>query len=189
MKKHFILASVALSALIFSTTACKKTDNPAPDEQELITTAKLTFISPDGTQTFSYKVDNGFNAGGGGGKVTIDTIRLKPNTEYSVAAQILNESKAPVEDVTTEILEKQLEHLFLYESTPATGAGSLTFSEGQKDSGGQPLNIAGKFKTGAAGTGSLAMYLIHMPTDKSAVTHAGAGGSTDVQATFPVRLQ
>ncbi len=188
MKKQFILAALAVSTLILGTTACKKTDDPTPDEQELITTAKLTFTNGGVSQTFTYKVQNGFGSGTQG-TVYIDTIKLAPNTDYAVSAQILNESANPVEDVTTEILEKQLEHLFLYISTPASGAGSLSFGNGQKDSGGQPFNLSGTIHSGAAGAGTLDLYLMHMPTNKSGATPAASGGETDVHAIFPVSLQ
>lgn len=188
MKKQIILASIAFSSLLLGATACNKTDNPEPDEQELITTAKLTFTAGGTSQTFTYKVTNGFGSGTPG-TVSIDTIRLAPNTDYAVSAQILNESATPVEDITTEILEKQLEHLFLYASTPASGAGSLTFSNGNKDSAGNQFNLTGTMRSGAAGSSSLDMYLMHAPTNKNAGTPTASGGETDVHAIFPVRLQ
>ncbi len=187
MKKQFILASLVLSALVFGATACKKTDNPEPDEHELITTARITFTNTGVSQSFSYKVQNGF--GSNSGTVAIDTIRLAPNSSYGVAVQLLNESENPVEDVTAEVIAEQLEHLFLYSSNPAAGAGSLTFSDGNKDTQGAAFNLTGTMRTGDAGSGALTLYLIHAPTDKNGTTPAAAGGGTDVQATFPVRLQ
>lgn len=188
MKKQFTLASIAFATLLFGATACNKTDDPKPDEQELITTARLTFTAASGSQTFNYKVQNGFGSGTPG-TVSIDTIKLAPNTVYAVAVQILNESETPVEDITAEIIAEQLEHLFLFSSTPGTGAGSLTFSNGLKDSEGRNFNLSGTMTSGAAGSGSLDMYLMHAPTDKNGATPAASGGETDVHATFPVRLQ
>lgn len=188
MKKQIILASIAFATLILGATACKKIDTPDVQEQELITKAKLTFTGAGGSQTFRYHVQNGFGSGTPG-TIAIDTIKLAPNTSYAVSVQILNESENPVEDITAEILAEQLEHLFLFSPTPATGAGALTFSNGLKDSEGNNFNLSGTMNSGAAGTGSLDMYLMHAPTDKNAATPSASGGETDVHATFPVRLQ
>ena len=188
MKQQFIFAALSLSALLFGATACNKVDEPIVLDQELITTARIIFTNTGTSQTFSYKVQNGFGSGSQG-MVSIDTIRLAPNTSYGIAVQILNESKSPVEDITPEIVTEQLEHLFLYSSAPASGAGALSFSDGNKDTGGQPFNLTGTMRSGDAGSGALTLYLIHEPANKSAATAAASGGSTDVQATFPVRIQ
>lgn len=186
MKKQFFFAALGFSTLLFGATACNKVDDPIVEEHELITTARITFTNTGNTQSFSYRVENGF---GSNGKVSIDTIRLEANTSYGVAVQLLNESKRPVEDVTTEVIAEQLEHLFLYRSTPASGAGALTFSDGNKDSGGQPFNLTGTLTSGVTGRGSLELFLIHQPVNKSGTTPETANGGTDVQAAFPVIVQ
>ncbi len=94
----FVLAMVTLFA------ACKKDDNniPIPDEQELITTMKLSVSNGSGfSQTFTYKVENGFG-GTTPGTVQIDTVKLAPNSTYTVSVQLLNEKETPAEDTYRE---------------------------------------------------------------------------------------
>ena len=43
--------------------------------------------------------------------------------------------------------------------------------------------------TGAAGTGTVTIVLKHEPTKPNNGTAAGAGGSIDVEVTFPITVQ
>lgn len=189
MKKVQKLATIVLGAsLLF--TACKKEEvnNPEPVEQELITTVRLIVTNNSGfNKTFNYKVENGF--GGTQGNITIDDIVLAPNTGYDVAVEVWDESKTPADNITEEVIAESHHHLFLFESHPATGAGSLTFINGSKDDEGAPFNQAIKVNTGAAGIGSLTVTLKHEPTNKNATNADLAGGETDAEAVFPVMIQ
>ena len=172
-------------------TACKKDEKelPEPVEQEVITTAKFHVTGADGfDKTFVYKVENGFN-NGTPGSINIDDIVLAPGKEYNATITLLNEKENPAEDITTEVQSENSEHLFIYESNPATGAGSITFKSGDKDAEGNPFNQVIVFSTGDAGNGTLTITLKHQPTNKNATTADAAGGETDVEAIFPVKLQ
>lgn len=186
MKKQTLIFSsifLILSALFFN--ACKKIDDPKPVEQELITTVKLVLIDNFLTNEYYYKVSNGF---GGNGTVEFDTISIEPNKSYIASVYILNESVTPVEDVTEEIIDENLDHLLVWEYTPETG-GVLTFTNGNKDDNQMPLNLTGELNTAAAGVGELTITLKHLPTNKNATQADAAGGNTDAQAVFPVRVQ
>lgn len=191
--KNIIKLATALLLTITVISSCKKDDdpivtNPAPVEQEIITTVRLVVTNGAGfNKTFNYKVDNGFNNATPATPV-IDDVVLAPNTTYNVSVQVWNESESPAEDVTEEVKTENKEHLFVLESTPATGAGSIALSNGSKDDDGNPLNQTIDFTTGAAGNGTLTVTLKHEPTNKSATTAAAAGGETDAQAIFPVKL-
>lgn len=191
MKRIYQLAAVALASTIVF-TACKKEpiiNNPAPVEQELITTVRLIVTNNSGfNKTFNYKVDNGFGSAAQG-IVTIDDLILSPDMEYNVAVQVWNEAETPAENITEEVIAEGHHHLFVLESSPATGAGSVTISNGSKDDENQPLNQTAVLKTGAAGTGTFTVTLKHEPTNKNATTADAAGGETDAQAIFPVKLQ
>lgn len=189
IRKHLKTTSIVIAGIILF-SACKKNDPPTPDEQELITTLKLNVTGSGGfSKTFVYKIENGFGSTTQG-TVQIDTVQLAANTSYHVAATLLNEkADAGEQDVTEEVLTEQDEHLFLYNSTPASGAGSVSTSGGSMDHNGLPFNQTIDFTTGAAGTGTLQVNLMHQPTNKMGTTPATSGGETDVEAIFPVILQ
>lgn len=188
MKKQTISIIAISSIVIFA--SCNKKSAPIPDEQELITTVSIQVGQPLSSlmQTFSYKVENGFSSGTSG-SIKIDSIKLKPNTVYDATLVVLNEKANPIENITTEIIEKDIEHLFLFASTPATGNGSLVVSDGNKDKNGAPFNQTFKLTTGPSGTGKFKIQLMHQPTNKNATTPETSGGETDLEATFPVVLQ
>ncbi len=189
MKKQtiYILSAFVMITLIFA--ACKKDNAPVPDEQELITTVKLAVSNGTGfSKVFVYKVENGFTSGTPG-TIQIDTVALPAGQTYNAEITVWNEKADPVEDITQEILEKDQEHLFLFLSEPATGAGSLIVSDGSKDRDGKPFNQTFKISAAAAGAGKFTIYLMHDPVSKSGTTPALSGGETDAQVTFPVVLQ
>jgi hypothetical protein len=171
------------------TSSCKKNAAPVPDQQELITTIKIQMVEEFSSfmQTFQYKVENGF--GGTAGTISIDTLKLKPNTKYDVVLVVLNEKANPVENITTEILEKDNEHLFVFASNPNSGNGSVAVSAGNFDKNGLPLNQSFKLSTSTAGSGTFKITLMHNPTNKNGLSPETAGGETDLDATFPVVLQ
>jgi hypothetical protein len=188
-KTIFKIAALFLFMAFIS--SCDKNDDGVPVEQELITTIKLTLTNTANaadTRTYTYKVENGFSSNTPG-IVIADTLQLAAGAAYSTGIQVLNEKVSPVEDITTEILEEQLRHLFLFVSTPASGAGSVGFNNGNKDTGGKPFNQTGILEAGSAGSGTLTLYLIHEPTNKSGTTPNEAGGETDAAATYPIRIQ
>jgi len=191
MKKQLLNASLVVLLLSVAFTACKKSeDNPAPDEQELITTIKLTLTNSTNAadvKTYTYKVENGFNSTSPG-IVIADTLKLQAGVAYNSSIIVLNEKANPVEDITSEIVSEKDEHLFLLTSVPATGAGAVAFSNGATDNAGKPFNITGVVTAGTTGSGHLNLYLLHQPTDKSGTTLAAAGGETDVAAVYPVRI-
>ncbi|RYD51687.1 MAG: hypothetical protein EOP52_05755 [Sphingobacteriales bacterium] len=183
-----------LAALTAGISSCTKDDTPKPVEQEVITTLKLTFLD-DGTlgpsQSFRYKVSNGFNSTVADSAVVADTVKLLPNRTYSVSVEVYNEKAIPVDTTTTEIDAENQDHLFYYDSTPAFGPGSLTpvSGSGSLDKNGKPFNRMLKMTTGLAGTGALRVRLIHDPVDKAAATRDAIGGENDADGTFPVKIQ
>lgn len=192
MKKNLTIVSVFVAMILF-VASCKKDDdiiaNPEPVEQELITRVTVNITGSGGfDQSFSYSIENGFG-GTTPGTISIDTIKLDTNKQYDVSVSVWNDKEQPAEDVTEEVKEENLEHLFFWQSDPATGAGSISFSNGSKDDNGEPLNLTGTITTGAIGNGTLTVTLKHEPTDKGASSASAAGGETDAEAVFPVSLQ
>ncbi len=192
MKNNIIRLTALTAFAAISFTACKKdkVTTPEPVEQELITTVRLKVTKLDdmSIKTFTYKVENGFGSTRQG-TVTIDSVKLAANKEYSVEVELLNEKETPAEDVTKEVKEESNEHLFVYQSSPTTGNGSIGFGMGNKDGNGNPFNQTIRFLTAGAGKGAITVTLKHEPTNKAATTPDATGGETDVEATFPVVLQ
>jgi hypothetical protein len=182
-------AVIFIAATTFA--ACKKVDNetaPVPEEQELITTVKLVLTDGSGNaKTYAYKVENGF--GDNPGTISVDTLLLEPNKAYDAQVQVLNEKANPAEEITEEVMTENEDHLFVFESTPASGDGSVAMSDGSKDAAGKAFNQKIKLTAASAGKGSLTVTLKHLPTNKAATTASAAGGETDAEAIFPVRIQ
>ncbi len=183
--------SKAIAICLFTTLlACNKdkVNNPQPVEQELITTMMLHVTDSAGfDKSFVYKVENGFE--NGTGNIFIDTLRLPANQSFDAEVLLSNDQALPPEDVTAEVLQENTEHLFLFQSTPNAGAGSIIADNGTVDDNGNPFNQKIKITTGALGNGILVITLKHLPTNKNAQTPDAAGGETDAQATFPVSLE
>lgn len=192
MKKNITIVS-AFVAMILFVASCKKDDgivsNPEPVEQELITRVTVNITGAGGfDRSFSYSVENGFG-GTTPGSINIDTIKLDTNQQYNVVVEVWNDKASPAENITEEVKEENTEHLFLWESSPVSGAGSISFYNGSKDDNGDALNQAGSIATGSIGKGQLTVTLKHQPTNKAANTASAAGGETDAEAIFPVSLQ
>lgn len=183
--------ALLITMATLAAASCKKpaVNNPQPVEQELITTIRLVVTNNTGfNKTFNYKVDNGFGSTMPG-NIQSDSLELQKDTEYDVEIQVWNEAKTPPENITTEVLAESNDHLFFLSGSPATGAGSIQFSNGSKDDAGQPFNQRIRFNTGAAGYGYIMVTLKHNPVNKNAATADQAGGETDAQAEFGVALQ
>lgn len=178
---NFLLLISLTSALFFQ--ACIKT-NPAPaDENELITTVKLKFTDGGSVQTFQWQ-----DLDGDGGKApTIQNVALKINKTYKLDIELLDESKTPAKDITSEVREEQDEHLLVFTPTPSN---LLTYTYGDKDSKNFPIGLTGNVKTTAAGTGTLRVVLRHQPPVNGMAQKNGTPipGSSDVDVTFNIAV-
>jgi hypothetical protein len=178
--KHIKLFSVVmLAGLVIA--GCKK-KNEEENEEELITTVKVTLTPVGGgaSATYNWKdVD-----GAGGNAPTIDPITLAPSTAYNCMLQFLDESKSPAEDITAEIVSEANDHQVYYEvATVQLGISGLN-----NDGAGLPLGTTSVWGAGAASTGSVKITLKHKPGTKAGGDPVSKG-ETDVEVTFPVRIQ
>ncbi|MFT3886224.1 MAG: type 1 periplasmic binding fold superfamily protein [Flavobacteriales bacterium] len=187
MKKTFrpvlILLLVASAA-----TGCKKDkeapSTPAPEhENEVITTVRLTFedqgTGPDKVWQFR-DIDGD---GGAPGVITADT--LLPNATYHATLLVLNESVSPVDTTSNEVLELGTLHQFFFQVSGA----NVAFAYADTDANGKPIGLHTVATTAAASSGTVKVTLRHEPDKNGANVSAGdithAGGSTDVEVTFP----
>ena len=184
MKTNKLLIWMLMAGLSTAFMQCKDSgDAVTPDdENELITTVRLNFkeAGTSTVTTFSYQDADG---DGGNAPTKFDTIRLKPNTEYTLDIEFLDESKTPVDNITEEIKNLSYEHLVVYTPNPAS---LLTYTYGDKDKNNFPIGLTGTAKTSAAGDGSLKVQLRHQPNSKNGTI---TPGSDDVNLDFKLEVK
>ncbi len=183
--KNLKIMALALTA-IFTFNSCSNDDSPVIEE-ELITTLTATFAGGGQTITLTSR-----DADGDGPNAPVITVNgnFAPSTTYTGSVQFLNELENPAEDKTAEIEEKDLEHQVFYQISNSLGI----FSYNDFDSNGKPLGLLFTFTTGAnTGTGNITITLRHLLNKNAAGVSEGnitnAGGSTDIEVTFPVIVQ
>lgn len=183
------LARMASAILIASLmlTACKK-DKGEENEEELITTIRLTFNPTSGGSALTYEFSD--LDGPGGTDPTQDEIVLAPSTDYDVSIEFLNESVSPAEDITEEVDEEADAHRVYYE---ASAGSNITVTDLDTDGAGVPLGLTSTWSAGAAANGTITITLRHYggnPPGKSAADPVNSGkSSTDVTATFVTKIQ
>lgn len=187
MKRQFM--KIALGILISGAvmTSCKK-DKVEENEEEVITTMKLTFVPVGGGTTVSFQYDD---ADGPGGSVpTQDEIVLAPSKTYTVTVQLLNKTETPVADITTEVAAESDAHRFYYEPTVAS---NITVSGLNNDPNGVPVGIESTWTTGAVATGKMMITLRHypaVPPNKAAGDLVNSSKSgTDIEVNFSTKIQ
>ncbi|ALI99082.1 hypothetical protein [Rufibacter tibetensis] len=184
--KLFLKPSLAIlfAASVFTATSCSNDDDPTPNnEEELITTLKLTMVPQGGgtNVTASYRDIDG--AGGVAPVITGPT--LVPNKVYDVTVEILDESKNPVEDITAEVQEEGDEHQFFY---VVSSGLNLAVAYNDMDANNRPVGIKTRMTTTGASSGNLQVVLKHQPGTKSATSTINTG-ETDVEVLFPVTIR
>jgi hypothetical protein len=169
---------ITLYAVTF--TACDKDDNPKPNEQELITTVKLTF-TPAGGEPVSFAARD--LDGDGGQPPVVEDIQLAAATSYTLQVEFLDESDPlQTEDLTEEVSGESAEHLVCFSATGSMAAPVAS----DQDSNGAPLGLVSAVSTDQAGAGTLQVSLKHEP-DKQA-TDPCSTGETDAEVVFQVTI-
>ena len=180
MKKSIIFAFV----LGISILGCKK-DEPTPTEDnEFISTMRLTFT--EGTNKLVYSIKD---LDGDGGKApVIDVIKLASNKTYTLTTEFLDETKTPAKDLTSEIEAESADHLVVFE--PST-ANLMTVTRTDKDSRNFEVGLKATAKTIAALNGTMKVTLKHQPPvgGKPVKNGTASLGSTDFEGTFTVEVK
>lgn len=180
---------VSLGLMVFTVSCgdknnCEDPNNPNPcgNEEELVTTLRLTFTDSLGSlpQTFVFKDADGT---GGNAPSQWDTIKLSPNRTYFVTLKLLNESVTPTDTISNEVLEEANDHLFIFKQG---GGINLTTSILDKDAANLPLGLQSKWRTGAVSTGTSQVILKHQPGVKNG---SEVLGTTDVDVIFQTKIQ
>jgi hypothetical protein len=167
--------------------SCKKEVKEANDE-EVITTMKLTFVPIGGGNTVTAQYDD--PDGPGGTAATQTDVVLSPSKSYNVTVELLNKTATPVADITAEVASEAIAHRFYYE--PSAGS-NITVSGLNNDANGVALGITSSWATGAAASGKIKVTLRHYPgtpPNKAAgdlVTSTKS--ATDIEVEFNTKVQ
>lgn len=194
-QKEELLIMKALNGMVFLalvtgillTNACSSEDPEPVNEEELITTVRLTFTN-NGQTDEAIMVEFRDIDGPGGEDPTIDDLQLNANASYTLTVEFLNEQAN--ENITEEIRQEGVDHQVFY---VAGGNTSLTYTYGDQDSQGNPIGLSGTLETGSTANGSLSIILIHEPNKNTSGVSTGnlnvAGGEEDIRVQFNVSLQ
>lgn len=189
------IAKYTMMLLVASTaiTGCKKDKDETPsvptpeNENEVLTTLRVTFqdqgSGPD--KVWEYRDVDG--DGGNPAVVTADT--LLANANYHATLLLLNESVNPVDTSLNEVIDEATVHQFFYQVSDA----NITFQYADTDADGHPIGIQTTVNTGAASSGTTKITLIHECVKTAPGVSNGditnAGGSADIEVTFPAIVQ
>jgi hypothetical protein len=185
-KISFAMMAFLASGVLFS--SCDKDDVVEANEEEVITTMRLTLTPVGGGSVLTYQFDD--PDGPGGANPTKDDIVLAPSKVYNVSVQLLNKTVTPAEDITEEVDEESEAHRFYYE----VAAGSnITVNGLDTDTNGVPLGILSTWTTTTAATGKLKVTLRHYPGNPPNKAIAdpvnSTKSSTDIEVEFNTRVQ
>jgi len=184
MRNLKLLSLVIVAAITF--TSCNNNDPEVVNEEEVITTLIAT-LTPQGGGTAIELRSTDLDGDGPNAPTITVSGNLAANATYTGAVQVLNEAETPTEDITLEVAEEDDEHQFFYTSTLVTTAYT------DMDGNGNPIGIQFTLTTGAAGSGTVTITLIHEPNKTAAGVSSGditnAGGETDIEATFNITVQ
>ena len=184
MKKLQSLVVMLLGFVLFS--GCKKDPVVDPNENELITTVRISLLDKTGGSTtplvFEFKDLDGE---GGAAPSKFDEIVLTKGKTYDCSLTVLNESVSPAADITKEILAEAVDHQFYYSASD----GLVTVSNLNNDSKGLPLGTTATWTTGTlTGSGTLRLTLKHKPGIKTAGDLVTVG-ETDIALDFKLKVQ
>ncbi len=189
MKPSIALRLLYCITILFF-TRCQKLPKTPISEQELITTLKLT-LTDTAAPLIQYTYVFSDIDGVGGLAPAIDSVYLLSGSVYHASLLLLDERNYPADTTTLEINELSTEHQFFYQGIP-TGLLS-DFNYLDTDSNLQPLGNNFSFRVSTSpGNGYLSIILRHL-LDKNAPNVAtgnitNAGGETDIEVEFPVRI-
>ena len=177
----------ALLAIPFLYFSCDDdNDTPEPiNEEEVITTMIVTLVNhQNGSDVVTMQTQD---LDGDGPNEPVITVSgpLTAGTSYAGSIVWLNEMEDPAEDITLEIVEEQDEHQVFFSAMDL----AVDFAYVDFDSNGFPVGTQFTLTTTNAGTGTVTITLIHEPVKPNDGTVDTAGGSIDIQTSFPVTVE
>ncbi|WP_299121720.1 type 1 periplasmic binding fold superfamily protein [uncultured Tenacibaculum sp.] len=188
MKLIKLFSILTIFSLVFA--SCSDSTPTVVNEEEVITTMKIVLTPNGGGNAVTIQSRDLDGDGPNPPVITPSPISLAANTTYSAVITLLNETENPAGNVTDEVAKEADEHQFFYSASGI--AGTFTYA-GANDSNGNPVGIQFTVATGAAGNGTYTVTLRHEPNKSATGVKGGditnAGGSTDIEVSFPIILQ
>ncbi len=188
MNKLLKLPFALLIGFAVLITSCRKDDPEPENEEELITTVRLTFASVTAGSPVIAKWRD--LDGTGGNPPTVDPITLQRGVTYNTTIQVLDETKTPAGNLNEEIEREANEHQFFFTTSGLTG---MTIAYDDTDGNNRPIGLRNRVTTSNnAATGTLTVILRHELNKTAAGVANGditnAGGDTDIQTAPPFQV-
>lgn len=185
MKNMKLFLAIGILALTAFLAACKKNNPETPpvptNEEELITTFKITFTDPNGVNPTYEAVFRDIDGAGGNEPTTFDTIRLKANSTYQASIQFLNESIFPADSITNEILQEASDHLLCFNINGANVSIQRTDSDGVFE-----IGLTSNWITTGISNGNVTISLKHQPGIKNGNCDIG---DSDIELNFVTNIE
>ena len=186
MKKNLLAYMPLLILAVIALASCNPTTE---NEQELITTVKLTLTPTTGGADIILEFKD---LDGDGGNAPTHTVSgpIEANKSYIGSLEILNETTSPADDIAAEVQTEGTAHQIFYQTS---GVVDMVFIYTDTDTNGKPIGLMTQLASGNVGTGVLRIVLRHEP-DKSAQNVStgdllNAGGETDFDVSFDITVQ
>lgn len=175
------LFTIAMAAGIVSIgiSSCSPENPNNPNQEEVITSVVITATEGANSFNFAYSDPDG----PGGNPPTIDTILLGSSLVYNVNLEFIDETKNPVDTITSEIVAEGDEHQIFF----TVNLVNITTAYTDMDINMDPIGITSTWATGAASAGFIMITLKHQPN--GAKDGNIISGETDVEISFPVIIQ
>lgn len=178
-KKREWLGIALLLMVLVAWSGCKPDDPDDPNEEEVITKVQLTLTNHATGAAAGTVIYSDPDGDGGSGPTQFDTIPLDSGVVYDVRVALFDESDPQnVDNITLEVEEEGVDHLFCYTASGASVTVVRTDSDGTF-----PIGITSQWTAGGPGTGTMRVELRHQPGVKDGTCTPGA---TDVQIDFPL---
>lgn len=188
MKNNLKFSALFISSFLFL-TSCSNDDSPAPvNEEEVITTVKITLLSSSSSSIVMKSTDLDGD-GPNPPEYILTGGNLVAGESYTGSVEFLNELENPVGNITEEVEAEGQDHQVFYQ-LPAS-IGNITYDALNVDANGKPIGLEFNLVAGTSGsTGNLTVTLRHLPNKSANGVSNGditnAGGSTDAEVSFPV---
>ncbi|MFD0962516.1 type 1 periplasmic binding fold superfamily protein [Pseudofulvibacter geojedonensis] len=178
------IKTLLLGLAIAGFTACSSDDPDHVHQEEVITTMTITLSPQEGGTDVILKTQD--LDGDGPNPPIITNGNLVAGKTYNGSIVFLNETESPADNITTEVSNEGTEHQVLF---TAGGGLDVTTDYTDQDSNGNPIGLTFTVTANTSSTGTFTVTLKHEPTKPNDGTIAGAGGETDIDATFNVNIQ